>query len=60
MMKNSFRDPVTNVLKAWGYVDENAAGDLKREESDDFNLEPGEWQLIGDEWQPYTPPDPQP
>jgi hypothetical protein len=40
-IKLSFRDPSTNVFKAWGYVEENAPGDISREESDDFNLQPG-------------------
>lgn len=53
-MKRSFRDPVTNVLKGWGYVESNG-DDLPRDEADDFNLEPGKWQLVGDEWQPVAP-----
>ena len=47
---NSFRDPVTGVLKAFGCVDFNAEGDLVREEPDGFDLEPGKWQLEGDQW----------
>lgn len=48
----SFRDPVTDVLRSYGYADSNG-DDLAREEPDEFNLEPGKWQLVGDEWQPY-------
>lgn len=50
----SFRDPVTNVLKAYGFASANAQGDLARDEPDDFNLTPGKWQLVGDAWQPYN------
>jgi len=54
-VKNSFRDPQTNVLKAWGYTDQNQPGDLIREESEDFNLEPEQWQLVNDAWVAYSP-----
>lgn len=50
MSKNSFRDPVTNVLKAWGYVERNHDGDIVRIESDDFDLAPGKYKLVDDEW----------
>jgi hypothetical protein len=52
-MMKSFRDPSTNVLKAFGHCDVNAPGDLAREESDDFSLAPGEWQLADDAWVRY-------
>ncbi|MEM5371369.1 hypothetical protein V4C53_35790 [Paraburkholderia azotifigens] len=55
MEKNSFRDPDFNVLKAWGYTDQNQPGDLVRTEADDFNLEPGKWQLVNDQWVAYSP-----
>lgn len=51
----SFRDPVTNVLMAYGYCETNAPGDLARDEPDDFNLDPGKWALVGDEWIPVAP-----
>jgi hypothetical protein len=51
----SFRDPVTHALKASGYCDTNAPGDLARDEPDDFALEPGKWALIGGEWVPVAP-----
>ena len=49
-MKNSFRDPVTHVLKAWGFVDANEVGDLSRPEPLSFNLVPGDWRLVDDAW----------
>lgn len=49
----SFRDPVTNVLRAWGHAESNG-GDIARNEPENFNLEPGKWRLVGDTWQPYT------
>lgn len=52
----SFRDPVTGVLKAWGYAEANG-NDLEREEEDDFNLEPAKWQLAADAWVPYVDPE---
>jgi hypothetical protein len=53
-MKNSFRDPVTNVLKGWGYTDSNGP-DAVRNEQDDFNLGPGLWRLDGGAWVAYVP-----
>lgn len=54
--KNSFRDATTNVLTAWGFMETNAPGDLKRAEADDFALEVGKWQFNGTAWVPFTPP----
>jgi hypothetical protein len=54
--KMSFRDPSTNVLKAWGYVDSNQPGDIAQDEDDDFVLAVGEWQYVGGAWVAYTPP----
>ena len=51
-MKNSFRDPATNVLKAWGFTEVNQPGDLMRQEADDFDLAPGKWALLGGVWVP--------
>jgi len=56
MAKHSFRDPDTDALKAWGYIDSNAPGDLMREEADDFTLAPGAWYWTGSAWAVYTPP----
>lgn len=50
----SFRDPVTDVLQAWGNVDSNGS-DVARDESDDFSLEPGKWRLVGDQWVAIQP-----
>jgi len=57
-MKKSFRDPVTNVLKAYGFTKSNAPGDLDRDEPDDFALEAGEWQFdfVLDDWVPFVSP----
>lgn len=49
----SFRDPTTNVLKAYGFALTNAPGDLARDEPDDFNLTPGKWQLVAGTWAAY-------
>lgn len=53
-MKQSFRDPVTGVLRAWGYAASNG-DDLARNEPDNFNLEPGKWRLEGGEWVAVAP-----
>ena len=58
MAKMSFRDPSTHVLKAWGYITENAPGDLSREEPDAFAEDPGTVYWTGSAWAAYTPPDP--
>lgn len=50
---NSFRDPVTNVLKAYGTVTTNAPGDLVNAEADTFNLTPGQWVFVSGAWQKY-------
>lgn len=52
----SFRDPVTGILKAWGYAGSNG-NDLARDEPDGFSLEPGKWKLVGDEWTPVETSD---
>lgn len=52
----SFRDPVTNVLKAHGFVNRNASNDLVQDEADDFALQPGRWQWTGTTWVPFLPP----
>ena len=54
--RRSFRDPITNVLKCHGFVLTNQPGDLARDESDDFALEPGRWQWNGAQWVGFTPP----
>lgn len=46
----SFRDPVTGVLKAYGFAAANAPGDLAQDEADDFALEPGKWKLVAGAW----------
>jgi hypothetical protein len=59
--KFSFRDPVTNVLKTWGYALTNNPGDISQLELDSFNLSPGAWQWDGSAWVPFTPiPEPDP
>lgn len=54
-MIKSFRDPVINILRSWGYVESNG-DDTARNESDDFNLEPGKWRFEGGQWVAYAPP----
>jgi hypothetical protein len=53
-MKRSFRDS-NQILTAAGYASSNN-GDTPRDESDDFALQPGRWQLVADVWAPYTDP----
>lgn len=48
----SFRNPETNVLKAFGYMEANDPGDISQEENEDFALQPGAWQWTGAEWEP--------
>lgn len=50
----SFRDPVTNVLKGWGYAEANGT-DIARAEPDGFNLEPGRWRFDGAQWVGHAP-----
>lgn len=59
MPRYSFRDPVTHVLKAHGFVTQNAPGELAQPEADDFDLKPGLWQWDGNAWIAYVrPPSP--
>jgi hypothetical protein len=47
----SFRDPVTNRLKAVGFMAVNALGDLAQQEIEGFNLDPRDgWQWNGTQW----------
>lgn len=56
-MPYSFRDPVTGVLVAWGYVETNRPGDIRQSEPWDFNLEVNKWRwddtLSPPAWVPY-------
>lgn len=52
-MKNSFRNPDTQVLTGWGYADSNGS-DLVRAEPEGFALEPGQWKLVNDNWVAHT------
>ena len=56
MPRYSFYDPVTNVLKAHGFVETNTPGDIRQEVPDGFDLEPGRWRWDGTTWQPFVPP----
>ena len=58
MGKNSFRDPLTQVLKAHGFVTTNAPGDIQHPEDDAFNLEPGRWRWDGSTWVAVPPAPP--
>ena len=57
---HSFRDPVTQVLQAHGFLDSNRAGDLQQAEEQNFDLEPGRWRWDGSAWVVFTPPAPPP
>jgi hypothetical protein len=55
-MKRAFVDPVTGVLKAYGYVATNAPGDIAIPVTDAFALTPGLWRWDGTQFVPFTPP----
>jgi len=48
--RNAFIDPTTGVLKAVGYVEKNAPGEVKMSVPSDFRLTPGEWRWEGKTW----------
>lgn len=56
MPKFSFRDPITNVLKTWGYTTQNQPGDVAQLESELFNLDQtkGQFQWNGSAWVPFS------
>ena len=62
--KYSFRDPVTNRLKAWGYITHNEPGDVQQVEADEFTLDltTRAWVWDGLQWVeipfPVLPPSP--
>ena len=56
MPRHSFRDPVTNILMAHGFVATNSPGDLIQIEADDFQLEPGKWRWDGAQWVSFISP----
>jgi hypothetical protein len=58
--KNAFIDSVTQVLKAYGFVQANTPGDVVVPVPDDFSLAPGFWKWNGSMWQPFIPPPPLP
>ena len=55
MGKNAFLDPVTHMLKTWGYVESNEPGDIRLPVTESFNFEIRKWKFEG-EWLPFTPP----
>jgi hypothetical protein len=55
-MKRAFIDPVTGVLKAWGYAAGNEPGDVALDVPEQFALEPGRWRWDGKTWVAFTPP----
>lgn len=52
----AFRDPVTGMLKCFGFVQTNEPGDISMDVPDDFNLEPRKWRWNGSTWVSYTEP----
>lgn len=48
--RKSFRDPVTGVLKAHGFIEEAAPGDVARDEAEEFDLMPGLWRWDDEAW----------
>jgi hypothetical protein len=48
--RNAFIDPTTGALKAVGYVETNAPGEIKIPVARDFSLKPGEWRWDGKTW----------
>jgi hypothetical protein len=49
---------VDGVLTSWGYAESNN-DDTKVEVPEDFDLEPGKWRSVGDQWQQLDAPDPE-
>lgn len=59
--RNAFVDPSTPtcmVLRAHGFVESNAPGEVKLPVADDIALVPGRTCWDGAAWQAYTPPPP--
>ena len=56
MAKNAFIDPVTGVLKCWGFVEANDPEDIKLPVTEDFGLIPYEWRWDGQQFITFTPP----
>ncbi|MGF0237184.1 hypothetical protein ACQR3P_30515 [Rhodococcus sp. IEGM1300] len=57
VVRKSFRDPATGLLKAHGYMDRNDEGDLEREEAEDFLLQPRLWRMEKGGWVKAEPSD---
>jgi hypothetical protein len=55
MARHSYRDAVTNVLLAQGFVTRTQAGEIGQVEADTFSLEPGLWQWNGSAWVAFVP-----
>ena len=58
MGKRAFIDPVSKVLKSWGYAASNDPGDILVDVPEDFDLTVGLAKWDGIVWQPFTPPPP--
>ena len=54
----SFRDPITQILKCYGYVATNQPGDIRQVEPEDFNLDlrTKTWRWNGTQWVEFVPP----
>ena len=53
--RNAFIDPATGVLKAVGYVEANAPGQIKIPVARDFILKPEEWRWNNKTWTALPP-----
>jgi hypothetical protein len=53
--RNAFVDPTTGVLKAVGYVEANAPGEVKIAVPADFALRPGQAKWNGTSWETIAP-----
>ena len=53
--RNAFIDPTTGALKAVGYVQTNAPGEIKIAVPADFALKPGEARWNGSSWVAVSP-----
>jgi hypothetical protein len=56
MPRRSFRDPVTGLLIAHGFMAQNGPGEIAQAEAEDFAHEPGTVRWDGTQWGAVPPP----
>ena len=58
MGKRAFIDPISKVLKSWGYATSNDPGDILVDVPEDFALTVGLAKWDGANWNAFAPPPP--